>query len=154
MGSVVRPTRKHIEHVACHMRQSDRDEVMASVGMYPLPALMMSVTDSNRTYAMLTDDGTPFVLFGVAPLAGHPGVGVPWLLATDDVVNNRIFCLKTSLRYVKEFLEDYEILLNFVDVRNRLSIEWIKWCGFQIADYRHEFGVGKLPFLQFSMMRP
>lgn len=153
MTKVVPAKIGHIKHVAKFMRQSDKDEVTATVGWEPEHALRECFKDSTRCYAMLDKAGTPFVLFGVAPLLGHPGVGVPWLLATPAVESHKIFCLKTSLKYMDAFLQDYEILLNFVDVRNRLSIEWIKWCGFQIADYRHEFGVGRLPFLQFSKMR-
>lgn len=153
MSKVVPAKASHLKHLAKYMRQSDKDEVAASVGWEPEYALHASLKDSSRAYVMLDRAGTPFVIFGVAPLHGHPGVGVPWLLATPLVEAHRIFCLKTSLKYINEFLQDYDLLLNFVDVRNRLSIEWIKWCGFKIADYREEFGVARIPFLQFSKMR-
>lgn len=153
MSSIVPASSACLPHLAQHMRQSDRDEVQAAVGWEPAYALYMSLGMSSQAFVMLDVSGTPFVIFGVAPLAGHPGVGVPWLLATPAVEQNRIFCLKTSLKYIDKFLQEYEVLLNFVDIRNRLSIDWIKWCGFSIAAYRHEFGVERRPFFQFSKMR-
>lgn len=153
MSSIVPALPTHIPHLALHMRQSDKDEVRASVGWDPLTALMVSLTDSSQCYVMLDRAGTPFVIFGVAPLFGQPGVGTPWLLATDAVECNRIFCLKTSLRYIDEFLKEYDTLLNHVDVRNRISIEWIKWCGFHIAGFDPEFGVERRPFFLFTKMR-
>lgn len=138
---------EHIAPIAIHMRQADRDEVFAASGSTPFEALERSLSKSTLARTALVD-GVPSVMFGVGDINILAGVGAPWLLGTDAVEQNYIAFLRGSVEWRDQLLQRYSVLKNFVDVRNRASIRWLRWLGFTLSDpmaYRgHEFRLFEL----------
>lgn len=116
-------------HVALHLRDQDRDEVAASSGSDPRSAVALSIMMSSRAFAVLDDD-VPVCLFGAAP---HPlpGVGVAWLLGTEGLYPNALKIARGSRRYLDELHQQYNLLWNYVDERNTVSVRWLRWMGFK-----------------------
>lgn len=142
----------HAVHISARMRRADIDEVMASGGHDPMTALRESLDSAAKAWTALVND-EPGCMFGVTALDILSGLGCPWLLGTNLVEKNSIAFLRRSKRYVAEMLDLFPYLYNFVDARNRLSIRWLKWCGFDFAKTPKPYGVAQLPFYRFEMRR-
>ncbi|RJT42009.1 DUF2833 domain-containing protein [Mesorhizobium waimense] len=137
----------HVRSIARRMRQADRDEVSAASGRSPADALIFSLRKSSHAWTALID-GVPEVMFGVGDINVLAGVGAPWLLGTDAVDRHYVAFLRRSVGFRDQLLRRYSTLRNFVDVRNRASIRWLRWLGFTLSDpieYRgHEFRLFEL----------
>lgn len=123
----------HVRTIAKRMRKSDADEVMAASGKSPGAALVYTLRKSTKAWTALVD-GRPEVMFGVVDISILAGVGAPWLLGTDAVEKHYVAFLRQSVWFRSQLLSDYSVLKNFVDVRNKASIRWLKWLGFSFHD--------------------
>ncbi|MDX8537068.1 DUF2833 domain-containing protein [Mesorhizobium abyssinicae] len=137
----------HIRSIARRMRKADREEVLAASGYTPAAALIFSLRKSSHAWTAMID-GVPEVMFGVGDLNVLAGVGAPWLLGTDAVEKHYVHFLRSSVGFRDQLLRRYAVLKNFVDVRNRASIRWLRWLGFTLSDpveFRgHEFRLFEL----------
>lgn len=135
--------------IAQRMRRDDRNEVMASHGLMPEAAMRISYQTSSwiRTG---TIDGEPFCMFGVCPLSALSTVAAPWLLGTDRIREVKREFLRHNLELIPEMSKGFCRLENWVDVRNTMSVRWLKWLGFAIMP-PEPFGVFGLPFHRFTM---
>jgi hypothetical protein len=129
------------------MREADAAEVMASSGHSPEEAIIYSFRVSEQTH-VATFDNIPFAIFGLAQNPDWINVGIPWMLATDDIRKHPTAVAKVSKRWIKVFSERYEFLVNYVDVRNELSRHWLLWCGFREARVIPDYGKAKIPFVE------
>lgn len=138
----------HIAHVAEHMRQADRDEVLASDGWTPHEALRESRSASFFTRALLID-GEPVAIFGGVFL----GVAVlPWALTTDAVERHPIAFVKASKHVVRELLVTWPHLVQCIDARHVKALRWAKALGFEVEE-PHVCGLAGLPFHRIVLRR-
>lgn len=144
---VVPATEEHVDFLKGRLRQSDIDECEASVGMGPDEALVYSFSVSQRAWTALVGD-KPILMFGVAAWSLVSKVGAPWLLGTDDIEKHKVGVAIHSRPCVAEMAKGFELLENWVDTRNKISIKWLKWCGFKV-DEAGPFGTSGLPFHRF-----
>ena len=144
-------TMEHIDHVKDNLRRSDREELYATSGKEPEKAVIESFFMSRKTWSMLLN-GVPAVVLGVADFPEVSGVGVPWMVATDDIQKSavKMAVLRCSKKFVEDLLSMYPHLINFVDSRNKVSIQWLKWCGFTVHKAQ-PYGAFNLPFHRFDM---
>jgi hypothetical protein len=131
------------------MRQADVDEVAAS-GKEPYLALADSLNSSIMAWTGLVDD-EPVCVFGVAPLDILSGIGSPWLLGTGFLPRYAMTFLRMNKAYVQKMSELFPHLENYVDARNKLSIRWLKWLGFQFDAQPVPYGIWGTPFYRFWM---
>lgn len=151
MPAVRRPYEWDATNLARHLRQRDRDEVLASVGEDVESAIMRAVQASGDLCWAVDNRADCFRLvwlIGCAPVA--PGIGSPWLLATDDVSACPGTLTKLTKLHIAEMLKVYPRLLNMVDARNEDSVRWLARLGFEIAPAA-PYGVAGLPFHRFTM---
>jgi ribosomal protein S18 acetylase RimI-like enzyme len=134
------------------MREADAKEVMASSGHSPEEAIVYSFRVSQECY-VAEIDYIPFAIFGLAQSPDWINVGIPWMLATDEITRYPTEVAKVSRRWVTRFSTKYEYLTNCVDVCNTLSIHWLKWCGFHEARVFPEYGKAKIPFVEMVKER-
>lgn len=139
--------------IAPYLRSADKAELEAATGLdSPLSSLIYGVA-FGKAWAMKEDFGElelPFALFGVMPLTKT--TGIPWMVATDDIVKHKRFFVKTSREYIPQMLALYpDGLTNFIDARNKVHIDYIKHFGFEIDGFNASYGAAKLPFFSFSM---
>jgi hypothetical protein len=123
---------EHLLPVAARMRAADRREVWASHRMTPYESLIFSLEASRRAWTGFIDDN-PVMVWGVAD-DSESGLGRPWMLATDGLARGHRVFLRLSRRYVAKLQAGYRRLENYVHAGNRLSLRWLKWCGFQIDE--------------------
>lgn len=134
--------------LAASLRQQDRAELDAAGHHDHLRTIHDSVARSHWARTA-TVDGEVACIFGVVPMGGllDPR-GVPWMLGTDLVPQNRRALARLAPRYIREMLQAYPHLLNTVHVRNTLAVRWLARAGFTLHaphDYNGE------PFQLFEM---
>ena len=142
-------TLEHAEELAIRMRTPDREEIWAAAHEYPHPAVVNSLAVSRDASTGFADDRL-VCMFGVGSPMICSTVGVPWLLATDELERCARPFLRKSRKAVREMMNGYQVLRNHVDARNTAAIRWLGWVGFDIFP-AEPFGVEGLPFHPFEM---
>lgn len=130
------------------IRQSDINEIYASDGVDVKEAILDGCTSSINTYVAVRGE-TLIAIFGVSPYPSDPLVGIPWMLATDEMEKHSKDLLRISPEYIEKMHDHFPILTNMVDVRNEKSIRWLTWCGFTFPKRIEKYGYEQRPFLQF-----
>lgn len=151
---VVAATKEHVRFVASRMRKADADEAMAAYGMSPEEAAWLSFWSSDLVLTVLEpESGRPMALFGVTVGSAVSGIGSVWLFGTDDIHKHKTAFAKRSRQYLDALLDiGGGVLTNVVDVRNKVSIAWLKWLG---ADFSEPFKMGpnRMEFKRFIIRR-
>jgi GNAT superfamily N-acetyltransferase len=127
---------EHIPAIAADMRAADVREVWASHRHRPAEALTYALGRSELAWTC-TISGTPAFMWGVGRLGSMISVkGAPWLLGTNLFFKAHRQLHREFLRqcpaYVDMMQARFPRLENCVHVENRLSIRWLKWCGFTV----------------------
>lgn len=138
-----------IEHIAGNVRAADRAEILAASGeedMYQVIA--DAVIRSTHYWVSATD--RPVAIFGCTPMSLLGGVGVPWALATDEVLRYPSALVREGRRYVQRMLAVFPHLYNYVDARNTRSVRWLARIGFEIQPAA-PYGAAGLPFHRFEL---
>ena len=133
------------------LRQIDVDEIWASNRHTPQEALSASLSISIECLTVVKG-GVPVAMFGIAPTEIMGKTASIWLLGTNELTDIQFRFLRHSRRFIRLFLESYPTLYNWVDARNTVSIEWLKWCGAEVMDAA-PYGPDKLPFHLFVIKR-
>jgi hypothetical protein len=60
--------------------------------------------------------------------------GVPWLLGTEHSKHVKKAFISDLKSCLNVMLYKYKSLINFVHPKNKESIRWIKWLGFEVSD--------------------
>ena len=129
--NVVPTLQSHVDQMQGHLRKADRDECWALAHVSAKEGLKCSFNDSALCWTGLYK-GKPCICFGVAPMVRLSKKGQPWLLGTEEIRYFKYEMAKRSKMYVAKMFERFDVLENWVDSRNKISIEWLKWCGFNI----------------------
>ena len=69
----------------------------------------------------------PVVMFGCS---ANGGIGVPWLLATEEINYHSVSFLRQSRRICRDWLQQYGTLANYVHSGNEQCILWLISLGF------------------------
>ncbi len=146
---LVDATLEHAERIADLMRPDDVREIWAAKKTTPRQAIITSFILSNYPKTIMIDD-EPVAMFGVTGESVLSGTGTPWMLGTGEIEKISIRFLRGSKNGIKEILSGYRILENYVDARNTVSIQWLKWLGFDIMA-AEPYGAFGLPFHRFYM---
>ena len=134
--------------LATNLREQDRAELDAAGHPDHLRTLRTAVSMSDWSRTALVG-GRLACMFGVAPMGGllDPR-GVPWMLGTDLVPQNRRALARLAPQYIRAMLQTYPHLLNTVHARNALAVRWLQRAGFTLAP-AHD--VNGEPFHLFEM---
>lgn len=147
-----RPAKKDdIPYLAETMREQDRKEIWHSHGLTPLDALTFSFELAVENNSIIGDDGKVIGMFGVGEAA--PRIGVPWLLASDELPKVQRQFLPESIKWVERVNERYDLLYNYVYAGNKTSIRWLKWLGFSFIRKIDDWGVHPAPFIEFARIK-
>ncbi|MEW8025545.1 MAG: hypothetical protein AB2777_21100 [Candidatus Thiodiazotropha endolucinida] len=118
-----------IDELLADLRQADADEMEALSFSDPHTTIAQSIALSPKAYTLRVE-GELVCIFGVGMLSMIGPEGVPWLLGTNAIKRHRRLFLELSKPISTHLLSKYAHLRQLVDVRNRLSVRWLKWLGF------------------------
>ena len=142
----------HLFYLANHMAEDDRRECEA-LGFGPLRALRRSLELSVFSWTgMLTPGMKPVCMWGLIPFGGLlSGQAAPWFSSTDELGRHRVFFVKRNRKFLRRMLDLYPHLTDYVDVRHKRAIRWLKWLGFTVGPEIKTFGPNSMPFYKFEM---
>lgn len=143
-----------LEELAPNLREPDKAEAKALLGLSPAEGLQISLSASlPGTAYVATLRGCVVCAWGLGE-AISLGVGHPWLMASSALSEITVPFLRRSRRVVSGWLDICPILTNVVDDRNHLHRKWLHWLGFQSVRKLPAYGADQIPFTQFIKVKP
>ena len=125
---------KHIVPIAKNMRDIDKKEISVSgVNETPYDSLQYAYNKSVKAYTIIIDDN-PVVMFGVVNASLLANYGIVWCLGSDNINRIKKTFIQKSKAYIEECLKGYKYVEIYVWIENKLSIKWLKWCGFKFDE--------------------
>lgn len=149
MTRVVEAAREHAQALVGRLRPSDVREIAAAIGGDPDAAMLRCWETSEVRWAGLVE-GRVVCVFGVVRPTALSSWGMPWLLGSSELnrwATGLELCRRTG-EYVREMRERFDLLQNYVDVRQHRSIHWLRWSGFHVEP-AEVWGVEGRPFSRF-----
>ena len=146
MGYLRKSKLSDLNHVVKHMRNMDKMEAYYQTGKQPEEALRLSYLYGQTNMAIADDNDNPIGLCGVI------ADGCIWMVATDELFNNRkykIQLIREGRKWVNNLLKSYDLLYNMVYAENHSAIKWLKSLGFTFVNYHEEYGKESKPFYEF-----
>lgn len=147
----VKPTVELIQAIADNMRQEDVDEVWASHHSTPIKSLTKGWEISDYSMIVVVNN-EPCVMIGLVIRDILSGTGVPWLLGTDNALKYKRCFLTEVPAVINEMLDICPRLFNYVHVKNRTSVKWLKRIGFTF-DEPIPYGCDNELFHKFHLER-
>lgn len=149
---IVRKLKKADVYKMIHsMREADRQEILAQDRSIK-DSLMYGFNNSDKAFAGFIN-GELACIFGVGRVTLLSNRGVVWFVATPVIEHNQMAFLRVCRRYYAEMCYGYSRMFNYVDARNTLAINWLKWLGFKFEE-AEPMGINKIPFHKFEMRIP
>lgn len=146
MGYLRKSKLSDLNYVVKHMRNMDKMEAYYQTGKQPEEALRLSYLYGQTNMAIADDNDNPIGLCGVI------ADGCIWMVATDELFNNRkykIQLIREGRKWVDCLLKSYDLLYNMVYAENHSAIKWLKSLGFTFVNYHEEYGKESKPFYEF-----
>lgn len=128
-GSIRTATAQDAAYLAPRLREQDVQELWRVGHRDFLDVLLTSIAASDEAYTILAEL-EPVGVFGVAP-ATEPGVGIPWMLASDGLLSVRKDFVRYGFQIVEDFNSRYPLLTNVVWRGNSVSRRWLAYVGFE-----------------------
>jgi hypothetical protein len=140
--AVRKATKSDAEFIGAHLREADIVELLAA-GSAPATCVPESFAMS-RMCRVATVDDIPAIIWGVCDAVDEPGVGVPWMLATDGIMQISRDFIRGCAAQMDDMRRGYHLLANAVHSDNRIALRWLRWLGFDVSCETDERGF--LPF--------
>lgn len=144
----------HARELAPRMRPVDAAEIFASGGFTPLGAISCALKTSDVAWTAFFD-GQVACMWGVRPAlrtVTRGRVGVVWLMSSDLIERHpRIFWVACQ-HELALLLDQYDELVNAIDVRHVQAIRWGRRLGFRFRG-PEPFGLEKRLFQHFTVRK-
>ena len=143
MGYVRQSKLRDAFELSLNLRQADLDELAVSSHEHPIVILSTPFAYPNffQTYTIVHDDNSVIAMFGVSE------DGVVWMLASDTLFQIHTERFLRECRFWVDILQGpHRVIYNWVDHRNKKSIRWLKFCGFEISPTTVPYGPYGHPF--------
>ncbi len=139
-----------IKIIAETMRDEDIAEIKAQSGLDPIASLFYCFFKSRPCMTMISRHGHPMGMWGVVPESETSGR--IWMLGCqsmlDDTSDKRTF-LRRSKVELDKIIQEYPVLFNVVDARNKVHVRWLQWMGFTFIKKHSEYGPESRLFYEF-----
>lgn len=114
------------------LRAEDLREIHAvDPGRDPCAVVAFNIAASQRAYTMFDKDGSFVCIGGVAPQGD--GAGSVWLHGSPLMKRYRVALARRTPEYINLLHEEYRLLTNYVDPRNEVHVEWLRYAGFRFT---------------------
>jgi hypothetical protein len=144
-------TKDHVEAIKDNLREIDIFECWAASHSTGEEALNYGLESGLLCNTIFYNDD-PIAMYGVTPVESDGEYGVVWLLGTNETNRATTILVKEGHSWVDEMLGIRPILFNFVSVKNKRSIKWLKYLGFKFKDAA-PYGFEKEPFHLFYKVK-
>lgn len=137
--------------LAPKLRAADLQEIAARSGREAEDVLRFGIEKSRQCYTVELPSGEIAAIFGVSDTPDAK-LGAVWMLGSDSLLSIRLNFLRHSRGWVDTLFKDYLLLGNFVDERNTVHIQWLRWLGFRFLR-RVPLGRNGEVFLEFVRLK-
>lgn len=123
------PRPEDLAYIADNLKREDWREVVGLVGP---GGVRQELEDSVRRSCwsrVCCIDGEPVVAFGLVPTNPFRKEACIWMLTTAKTMEHKVFIGRTTKNAIRGFLKEWDLLYNFVDEGNDLSLRWLRWLG-------------------------
>ena len=143
----------HIGPIGQNVREADKLEFAANMRTAE-QVMTAGLKISTVAWTGLVDD-VPVCMFGVAPVGSIfiAEYGRPWMVGTRLLDDVAVLFLRRCRGQIKEMLDLYPVLSNYVAASNTQAIRWLRWLGFKVSDFPVPMGIRAVPFLHFELRR-
>ena len=129
-----------------NLRKEDYQEIKAVSGLPPLASLIIGLRISDVPLVICDENNKPVAMLGVVPQGLF---GVIWMVGTEELKKISLSFIKNCKGVCDVLQKNYQLLCNFVDARNTLHINWLKWMGFSFINKHQRYGVERRLFYEF-----
>lgn len=150
MEKLIPLTRDHLPHLIENLREWDRKELQSFRDITIEEGLTELLGEGQ---VWLSPKGNPCVVCGLVPHDVVKGIGVPYLLATEEFYEHTRLFARESRLWVQAARQKYPMLFNCVAAENTKAIRWLKWLGFSFDERVDNQGRLGLSFYPFYMRR-
>jgi len=150
MVTVKTATDLHAEFIAFNAREADIKELYAAAYETPIEVMTKGLRMCDDVKVLIVKD-IPVCMWGVWTESLMTGRGQPWMIGTHYLDRYPKKFIQECKPQLMEIFDKYVILSNYVDARNKKSIRWLKWLGFDISDQPVNYGIECIPFYKFEM---
>ena len=133
-------------YLSKRLREEDYQEIKAGSGLSPLVSLTLGLHLSDVPLVICNKNNKPVAMLGVVPQGLF---GAIWMVGTEDLKKISLSFIKNCKGVCDVLQKDYQLLNNFVDARNTLHINWLKWMGFTFINKHKQYGVERRLFYEF-----
>lgn len=133
-------------YLAEYLRKEDIQEIYAVTGVPPLLSLLIGLKLSEVPLVICNEKDRPVAMLGVVP---NGLIGSIWMVGTDELKRISLSFLKHSKNVCDVLKSNYQILHNYVDARNTLHVNWLKWMDFKFIKTHQQYGIEKRKFYEF-----
>ena len=141
-------TEYDVEEIATTARDIDKEEIWLQTGQDLDEALSDAIDFSSESWAGFVDYEL-VVIFGVSVGSIKDGIGIPWLIGTDQIEDVSVPFLRRGWYYLNRMKSSYDILQNVVYDKNVIAKRWLNWMGFEMGSVI-EYGRHRAPFRRFE----
>lgn len=139
-------TQEDCHYLSTRLRKEDYQEIKAMTGMSALNSLLIGLSSSDVPMVICNKDNKPIAMLGVVP---QGQLGLIWMVGSNDLKKISLSFIRNCKEVCVVMKSKYKLLYNFVDARNTLHINWLKWMGFTFINKHNQYGIeGKL-FYEF-----
>lgn len=132
-------------HFAANLRPADRRELQAAHPNKQIIDILRHAIASGDSYVAGFEEGNYWcVLFGVVP--GPGGLGIIWMVCTPGIKGHAIAILREARHWITCWKHQYDVLANYVEVRNTSAWVWLKALGAYFGPPEQRNGEAVLPF--------
>ena len=122
---------KDVQYILDNLREFDKLECETLHGENWKETEYNEIMNSSSHILLGVDKNDVPVCIGGVCDTSEQGVGVVWLLSTNDVTKHKFSFLKEMKKEFEKYDEKYWFLYNFIYCKNHIAKNWLKWIGFK-----------------------
>lgn len=144
---------EHIDPLNLVLRDEDRLEIYLASGQSPENLLYSIASSTNpKRFFSLFSNGRIVGAFGVLTVNLPKGLGAPWFLASEELVQKHWRQLvRETPTWAYELGRGHQSLQNVAWRGNLVHIKWLTRIGAKFIEEIPRFGFAKKAFVRFSL---
>lgn len=119
--------------IAQRMRAADVKGVYDSHRLSPCMALLAGMKARGNCWTIL-GDGIPEGMVGIIPLSLFSDRGLPWMLGTDVLVEDKTLFIRLTRKLFEDAAQGFNYLENYISTENKIALRWVESMGFDVAE--------------------
>ena len=131
---------KHVEELAPKLRASDVRDLAAQLDIEARAALEASCRQSSSSWTVCGSNGEAIAMFDVVPSSRQTFAGRAWFVASPAIYEFRRQWIRLSNVSLSTLFDEFEVLFNVMDDRNKTERRWVEWMGFEFLSLDPSFG--------------